>query len=96
MKYHDGTPLALGDVVSVLVGPDKYEKARVVMLGDTYEHLDIDERFVAWVKEDKKLEQTSVIVEWLGVNPFEHSDPKYAMAGNLMFTPVDAWLRRDA
>ena len=96
MNYHDGTPIALGDIVSVLVGPDKYEKARVVMLGDTYDHLDIDERFISWVKEERKLEETSVVVEWLGANPFEHDDPRYAPVGNYMFSPADEWLRRDA
>jgi hypothetical protein len=96
MRYHDGTPIALGDIVSVLVGPDKYEKARVVMLGDTYEHLDIDDRFVSWVKEERNLEETSVVVEWLGANPFAHDDPRYAPVGNYMFSPADEWLRRDA
>ena len=96
MKCHDGTPIALGDIVSVLVGPDKYEKARVVMLGDTYEHLNIEERFVAWVTEERKLEETSVVVEWLGANPFAHNDPQYAPVGNYMLSPADEWLKHDA
>jgi hypothetical protein len=96
MKYSDGSPIALGDIVSVLVGPDKYEKARVVMLGDTYEHLDIDERFVAWVNEERKLEEASVVVEWLESNPFAHSDPRIAPVGKYMFSPADEWLKRSA
>ncbi len=96
MNYHDGSPIVLGDVVTVLVGPERYEKARVIMLGDTYEHLDIDERFVAWVRADKVLEKSSVVVEWLGANPFAHDDPRYAPAGNYMFSPADEWLRKDA
>ena len=50
MNYYDGIRIALGDVVSVPVGLDKYERARAVMLGDTYEHLDIDVKFVACLK----------------------------------------------
>ena len=96
MKYYDGTTIALGDIVSVLVGPDKHEMARVVMLGDSYEHLDIDERFVAWVKDEKKLDDSSVVVEWLGANPFVNTDPQYAPVGNYMFSPADEGLKRDA
>ena len=96
MQYHDRSPIALGDIVSVLVGPDKYERARVVMLGDNYEHLDIDEGFVTWVKQERKLDETSVIFEWLGANPFAHNDAKYAPVGKYMFSPADEWLRRDA
>jgi len=98
MKYHDGSPISLGDVVIVLVGPgpNQFKKARVVMLGDTYEHLDIDEGFLSWVKQDQVLEESSVIVEWLGPNPFEQSDPRYAPVGNYMFSPADEGLKRDA
>ena len=96
MKYHDGCAISLGDIVSVLIGPQRFAKARVVMLGDTYEHLDIDERFFAWVKGDKVLEPSSVVVEWLSANPFSHNDPRYAPVGNYMFSPADEWLRRDA
>ena len=96
MQYHDRSPIALGDIVFVLVGPDKNEKARVVMLGDNYEHLDIDERFVTWVKEARNLDETSVVVEWLCANPFAHNDARYAPVGNYMFSPADEWLRRDA
>jgi hypothetical protein len=95
MQYYDGSPLALGDVVSLPV-PSGTAKARVVMLGDSYAHLDIDPGFVAWVKQDRVLDRGSVVVEWLGVNPFAHNDPKFAPVGNFMFTPVDEHLRRDA
>jgi hypothetical protein len=95
MQYHDGSSIALGDIVSVLVGPDKWERARVVMLGDTYEHLDIDQRFVAWVKEERKLDESSVVLEWLGTNPFTHNDPQYAPVGNYMIASADCCLKRD-
>jgi hypothetical protein len=45
MKYADGSKVSLVDIVNVPV-PDGTAKARVVMLGDTYGHLDIDPGFV--------------------------------------------------
>jgi hypothetical protein len=94
MKYADGSQLSLGDIVQVPV-PDGTAKARVVMLGDTYEHLDIDPSFVTWVKTEKQLKEGSIVVEWIGQNPLAHEDPRYAPAGNYMFTPVDEWVKRD-
>ena len=95
VKYHDGTDINLGDVVRVPI-PGGSAKARVVMLGESYEHLEIDERFLEWVKSDKVLEPSAIVVEWLGSNPFEHSDPKYAPVGHYMFTAVDEDVERDA
>ncbi len=77
MLYSDGSLVSLGDVVSVPV-PTGTAKARVVMLGDTYEHTDIDKKFLEWVKAEKVLEETSIVIEWLDVNPFQHSDARYA------------------
>jgi hypothetical protein len=91
MNYYDGSGIKLGDIVSVPV-PDGTAKARVVMLGDTYEHLSIDEQFLDWVKKEKILETTYIVIEWLGENPFENNDPKYASVGNYMFTKVDEWV----
>ena len=95
MKYHDGSTIALGDIVSVPV-PGGTAKARVVMLGETYEHLDVDVPFLAWVNADKVLKQSSVIIEWVESNPFAHDDPRYAPVGNYMFSAVDESLERDA
>ena len=94
MKYHDGSTLSLGDVVSLPV-PTGTAKGRVVMLGDTYEHLDIDPQFLDWVKRDRVLERDSVVIEWLDANPFAHNDPRYAPVGDYMFSPVDACLKRE-
>jgi hypothetical protein len=94
MNYADGASIRLGDVVTVPVPAGK-AKARVVMLGDTYEHLDIDPAFLRWVESDKVLASTSVVVEWLGANPFAHDDPKHAPVGNYMFSPVDQHLARE-
>jgi hypothetical protein len=94
MKYADGSSVSLGDIVNVPV-PDGTAKARVVMLGDTYEHLDIDQRFITWVKDEKRLDEGSVVIEWIGRNPLAHEDPRYAPVGNYMFTPVDEWVMRD-
>jgi len=93
MKYYDRSEIKLGDIVTLPV-PEGIEKARVVMLGDTYEHLDIDERFLVWVIKEKILERTSVVVEWLDSNPFAHDDPQYAPVGNYIFTTVDEYLNK--
>ena len=74
MQYHDGSTARLGDVVTVPV-PSGKAKARIVMLGDTYEHLDIDTSFVSWVKKEKKLAPNEIVIEWLEENPFAHNDP---------------------
>ncbi len=95
MLYHDGSTVQLGDIVNVPV-PNGTAKARVVMLGDTYEHLDINTRFLSWVKADKVLKEASVVIEWVGTNPFAHDDPRYAPAGNYMFSAIDEWVTRDA
>lgn len=95
MQYTDGSPIALGDIVTVPI-PSGVAKARVVMLGGSYAHLDIDSRFVEWVKKDQALDRGSVVIEWLNGNPFAHDDPKHAPVGNYMFSPVDQYLLRDA
>jgi hypothetical protein len=89
MNYYDGSPVRLGDIVRVPVSPNGTARARIVMLGDTYEHLDIDPGFVSWVKSDKVLRPDSIVVEWLDDNPFAHNDPRYAPVGNFMFTVLD-------
>jgi hypothetical protein len=95
MQYVDGVVIRLGDVVGVPV-PGGMARARVVMLGGTYEHLDIDSAFLRWVKSDRVLANTSVVVEWLGANPLAHSNPKYTPVGNYMFTPADQYLVLEA
>jgi hypothetical protein len=89
MKYQSGIEVILGDNVTVNI-PTGAEPARVVMLGETYEHLDLDKNFLDWVKKDRVLEDTSVVIEWINKNPFEHNDPKYAPVGNYMFTGLDS------
>ncbi len=93
MQYRDGKIAALGDIVSVPV-PGGTADARIVMLGETYDHLDIDPQFLSWVVRERKLENDSVVVEWLGSNPLSHQDPAYAAVGNYMFTPLDEWVAR--
>jgi hypothetical protein len=94
MKYHDGSNITLGDIVSVPV-PSGTAKARIVMLGETYEHLNIDPQFLSWVTTSKVLQKSSVVIEWIDSNPFAHDDPRYAPVGNYMFSPVDEWLVRE-
>jgi hypothetical protein len=57
------------------------------MLGDTYKHLDIDRQFVDWVERDRVLEESSLVVEWLGANPFAHEDPRYVPGRDLHVLP---------
>ena len=95
MTYHDGSTISLGDVVRAAVSGGT-ARARVVMLGDSYEHLDIDKQFLAWVERDRVLEPSYVVLEWLESNPFAHQDPQYAPVGNYMLSPTDSGLRRDA
>ena len=95
MNYHDGATVRLGDIVRLPV-PTGTARARVVMLGETYEHLDIDPQFISWVTADKVLRPDSVVVEWLNENPFERNDSRYAPVGQFMFTPIDEWIERDA
>jgi len=95
MQYYDGSLVALGDIVNVPV-PGGTAKARVVMLGETYEHLEIDAQFLSWVEKERILEPTSVVIEWLEANPFEHNDPQYAPVGNYMFSPLDESVERAA
>jgi hypothetical protein len=93
MLYRDGLSVELGHLVAVPV-PEGTETGRVVMLGDTYAHLDIDPEFLDWVVRDKVLEPKSIVVEWVGENPFSHDDPRYAPVGRYMFTPVDDFITR--
>jgi hypothetical protein len=95
MRYHDGSSVTLGDIVSVPV-PEGSANGRVVMLGDTYEHLDIDQGFLKWVLAERVLASSSVVIEWIEENPFEHDDPQYAPVGNYMFTTIDEWVVRNA
>jgi hypothetical protein len=93
LNYFDGSEITLGDVVSVPT-PDGSARARVVMLGDSYAHLEIDANFLEWVRSDRVLKAGSVVVEWLDKNPFAHSDRAYAPVGDYMFTAVDESVRR--
>jgi hypothetical protein len=88
MQYHDGTTAKLGDVVDVPL-PAGTARARIVMLGDSYEHLEIDRDFLSWVTSDRKLAPTEIVVEWIDVNPFAHNDPHYAPVGNYAFLSLD-------
>ena|SRR5205809_952700 len=91
MKYRDGTDVRLGDLVSVPV-PTGTASARVVMLGDSREHLPIDEQFLAWARSPIQLRTTAIVIEWTGSNPLAHHDPNLAPVGNYMFTDVDEFV----
>ena len=95
MQYHDGSSVLLGDKVMLPV-PDGYAVARVVMLGDTRAHLQIDPGFLSWVGSTEVLRTTAIVVEWIEKNPFAHDDPTFAPVGNYMFTDVDEWVELQA
>ena len=95
MNYHDGSAAKLGDIVSIPM-PDGNAKARLVMLGDTGEHLEMDAAFIEWVESAKMLDSTEAVVEWIDQNPLAHSDPQYAPVGNYMITGFCCVTRIDA
>jgi hypothetical protein len=93
MKYADGTTVALGDIV-ILALHDGNHEACVVMIGDTFEHLDLEPSFVKWAREDEVIDDSSVAVRILGTNPFGHNDSRYAPIGDVIFTPLDEDIRK--
>ena len=95
MQYHDGSRVLLGDEVTLPV-PTGNALARVVMLGDTREHLPVDPQFLAWVGSTDVLRNSAIVVEWLGHNPFAHDNPAFAPIGNYMFTEVDEFVELQA
>jgi hypothetical protein len=64
------------------------------MLGDTGEHLDIDMEFVELIKQERWLESSHILIEWLDANPLGHSDPRYAPVANIMFLEPDECVKR--
>ncbi|MCG8095129.1 MAG: hypothetical protein JAZ17_16175 [Candidatus Thiodiazotropha endolucinida] len=87
MKYTDGKEVQLGDLIEIDM-PECLELARVVMLGENYEHLELDQSFKEWVLKEQILETNSIVIEWVGKNPLEHNNPEYAPVGNYMFTGI--------
>ena len=95
MNYQDGSPVKLGDIVAIPM-PGGSARARVVMLGDTREHISADEGFVDWVESENLLDSSQVVVEWFDQNPLAHNDPQFAPVGNYMFTGLCGVKRVDA
>jgi hypothetical protein len=95
VNYHDGTPVKLGDVVYVPV-PGGNALARVVMLGATREHLDLEPDFANFVHSSDALSPDAIVIEWIGENPFAHDDASLAPVGNYMTTVLDEWVVRSA
>jgi hypothetical protein len=91
MRYRDGLEVRLGDTVRVPV-PDGERVARVVMLGDSREQLALEASFLSWVEEGDVLQKHSVVVEWLGENPFAHQSPEYSPVGAYMFSTIDEFV----
>ena len=77
----------MGDIVTVPVTSGTAQ-ARVVMRGDPYAHLSIDERFLTWVATEKLLKSDSIVVAWLGPNPLSHNNANYVPIYNYKSMPV--------
>lgn len=90
MTRIDVSKLSLTDIVSVAV-PKGTAKARVVMLGDAYEHLDIDSSFAALSLGLSPKGVSTKNQWWLNGSGQTHwrEDPRYAPAVNYVLTPVD-------
>ncbi|MCG7948711.1 MAG: hypothetical protein JAZ17_01895 [Candidatus Thiodiazotropha endolucinida] len=87
MNYTDGKEVQLGDLIEIDM-PKGLELARVVMLGENYQHLELEQSFKEWVLKEQILETNSIVIEWVGKNPLEHNNPEYAPVGNYMFTGI--------
>ena len=78
MQYPNGERIELGDTVSIDM-PDGWQEARVVMLGGTREHLNLDQELIDWFG-GKGMESTEILVQWL-----EDGEPR---TGRYMTTHV--------
>ncbi|MCG7947146.1 MAG: hypothetical protein N0C84_12465 [Candidatus Thiodiazotropha taylori] len=87
MNYTDGKEVQLGDLIEIDM-PKGLKLARVVMLGENYQHLELGQSFKEWVLKEQILETNSIVIEWVGKNPLEHNNPEYAPVGNYMFTVI--------
>ena len=87
MNYTDGKEVKLGDLIEIDM-PEGLVLARVVMLGENYQHLELEQSFKEWVLKEQILETNSIVIEWVGKNPLEHNNPEYAPVGNYMFTGI--------
>ena len=93
MKYADGSIARLGDIVSIQLFDGPHE-GKIVMLGDTLEHLNLDSEFVKWVVSERLIEKDFVAIQWTGKNPLEHHDPNFAPVGDILFTGLDESIRK--
>ena len=92
MKYRDDQEIMLGDIVELSMLNGK-EIAKVVMLGESYLHLELEASFESWVKRDRILDQDSIVVEWVNENPLAHNNPAFAPVGNYIFTGISEDLK---
>ena len=74
----------LGDEIMVGYGPNQESLARVVAIGTDLVTDNIDHAFYSWAKNEADFNENTVIVEWIGVNPLSHNDPKFAPVCNYM------------
>ena len=65
MKYRDGADVRLGDVVNVPVPVGRQRRGSSCWVRPTNTWIS-EPSFITWVKKDKVLKPTSIVVEWLG------------------------------
>lgn len=63
MNYESGERILLGDTVRFDSGPNQYVSAKVVMLGEDFSHLKLEQKLLDWVVADKVLDSEGVVVE---------------------------------
>ncbi|MCG7946627.1 MAG: hypothetical protein N0C84_09845 [Candidatus Thiodiazotropha taylori] len=68
--------------------PDGLSLARVVMLGEDYQLLVLEQSFKEWVLKEQVLETDSIVLEWVGNNPLNNNNPEWVPVGDYMFTGI--------
>lgn len=96
MDYNSGDIVRLGDLVEVEL-PDGQHQARVVMIGETGEHVSIAKDTVAWMTASGHVGKGRILIEWVTGNPLEHGDQNFAPVSNtLSLTLAGVVLRQRA
>lgn len=85
MKYNCGTEVMLGDILLTSHGENLESETRVVGIGTQSFSPSIDSQFIQWAIGDNLIKDNTVIIEWVGENPYAHNDLKFAPVGNQVF-----------
>lgn len=58
------------------------------MLGQTYEHAEVEGSFLEWVLSRNVLGADAVVIEWVSKNLFVHDDSNFAPVGRHVFSQL--------